>query len=187
MVSKGKELEQSIISVAVGVALVALLFTVLWLIDKPSEPNTVVEQEPIVELHAPASNTEGKPLWLNYDGKYQLYYEGTKISGTNRVLVDEDLLVFDPQASRTFLFEDFTLLDDSTLRQAKEFERGAPPLYRVKDGKYWLYVKGEQITDVSTFQSVNDLIVTDNATGIRYRIRDFYILDDNTLRLAQII
>lgn len=187
MATKGKELKQSITSIAVGVALVALLFTLLWLIDKPSDPNTVVQQEPIEEFPAATSNLEGTPLWLNYDGKYQLYYNDLKVSRTNRVLVNEDLLVFDPLASRTFLFENFTLLDDSTLRQAKEFERGAPPLYRVKDGKYWLYVKGEQITDVSTFQSVNDLIVTDNATGIRYRIRDFYILDDNILRLAQII
>ena len=79
------------------------------------------------------------------------------------------------------------MLGDSTLRQAKEFERGAPPLFRVKDGRFWLYVKGEQITDVKTIQSANDLVVTDNATGIRYRIRDFYILNDNVLHLAQIL
>ena len=192
MSSEGKEFKQGMIAVAIGLGIVALVFIVLWPKEQAQEvaadEQTIQTQKADPDkVYEATSHTEGTPWWLNYDGKYQLYYDGLKITETNRVLVDEDLLVFDPNASRTFLFEDFTLFDDSTLRQAKEFERGAPPLYRVKDGRYWLYVKGQQITDVKTFQSVNDLVVTDNATGVRYRIRDFYILNDNTLRLAQII
>lgn len=67
---------------------------------------------------------QGKAYWKQRDNKYYMYYEGNRIDQhTNSSWSDDDLLVYDKESKKSFIFENFETLDDNILRAAKEIKK----------------------------------------------------------------
>lgn len=132
------------------------------------------------------SSTTDEVYWKQKDGKYFMYNEGNRIDEfTNSSWSGSDLVVYDQRTKKTFLFEDFEIRNDNTLRLAKELGQGKA-YWKQRDNKYYMYYQGNRIDQhTNSSWSDDDLVVYDTESKKTFVCENFEKLDDNVLRAAK--
>ena len=98
-----------------------------------------------------------------------------------------DLLVYEKASRQDFLLKDYLNLENEVQYPAESLWSKDHAFWRRAENKYWLYVSGELISGGTTVETVDqDLEVNDPETGLKWILKDYWNLDDNTLRPASI-
>jgi hypothetical protein len=122
--------------------------------------------------------------WKRVDAGYFFYINNEEIgSRLSQAWSDNDILVYDPVSNTTCLLENYNNSPTNQILPAKILDNSTSVFYRVKEGSYYLYVKGEQIAARTTSTYVdNDVLVYDEQTNTTYILKDYRNSDNNKLR-----
>jgi hypothetical protein len=126
--------------------------------------------------------------WKRVDEGYFFYINNEEIgSRLSQAWSENDLLVYDPVTNATCLLENYNNSSKNRVLPAIILDNSTNTFYRVKDGLYYLYVKGEQIASRTSGTFVDeDVLVYDGQTNITYILKGFKTSNDNKLRPAVI-
>jgi hypothetical protein len=127
-------------------------------------------------------------FWRRIKNTYWLYVKGEEIEGRTKCgVANKDVLVYDSLTNITYLLQDFYVDSTNTkLRPARVVSYMDDILWMKSQGNtYWLYVKGEMISNhTTTVSSGNDLYVTDTDTKITYLLSDYFNAPEDQFRPA---
>lgn len=132
----------------------------------------------------------GKVEWKAENNLFYVKDKNKEIQlETVYAMAGNDLLVYHPQTKNTYLLENYSHLQDNQWRTAKLLSTSPESVFWMsEDNVYWLYVQGKQIAHETTSVAESiDLVVTHTSTGSKYRLSNFYNLQDKILRPAKII
>ncbi len=110
------------------------------------------------------------------DGRYFLFRNGVDVSkNTAGTTIDNDVLVFDKSANRSYVLKDFSTSRDKNARQAEEIYSEANAFWRVNDENwYWFYLEGADVTrQTKNAYCGNSLVVYHPASGKYYLMNDY--------------
>ncbi|MBD3226431.1 MAG: hypothetical protein GF313_17005 [Caldithrix sp.] len=97
--------------------------------------------------------------------------------------IDQDLLVYDPSITTTFVLHNYVNLRDNTLHPAAVLSESVVACWRAWDSRYVLYCQGKPLTKGLSHQVLgNDLAVLSDELQTMFNLSDFRNKQDNTLR-----
>ncbi|WP_185114003.1 caspase family protein [Fulvivirga imtechensis] len=104
-------------------------------------------------------------------------------------MAGNDLLVYHPQTTKTYLLENYSHLQDNQWRPVRLLSTSSSSVFWMAENNvYWLYVQGKQIAQETTNEADgNHLLVRHSSSGSRYRLTDFYSLQDKKIRAATVL
>ena len=153
----------------------------------------------VLEFHATTTQidseksykSKGTATWKGKDGYFWIYVRGELVSTrTTSCYSENDLIVFDPVDSKTYLLEDFSNKQDDQLRTVMVLDAPDHAVWRANNEGYYVYVKGVWISSASDVQSYwadDDLIVLHTPSGMSYRLENYNSRKDDQLRPAFLI
>ncbi|UII30106.1 caspase family protein [Fulvivirga ulvae] len=104
-------------------------------------------------------------------------------------MAGNDLLVYHPEKQKTYLLENYSHLQDNQWRNARLLSSSSESVFWMsEDNVYWLYVQGKQVAQETTsIAEGRNLLITHTTTGSKYRLKNFYDLQDKQIRPAEVI
>ena len=98
-----------------------------------------------------------------------------------------DLLVYEKTSRQDFLLKNYSNLGNGVQYPAESLWSKDHAFWRRSDNTYWLYVSGVLISGRTTSETAGlNLDVNDPETGLTWVLKDYWNLDDNTLRPASV-
>ncbi len=127
--------------------------------------------------------------WKGQNDTYWLYVKGNQIaSETVNAISNDDLLVYHGKSNNTYLLEDFYLNQDNLYRKPRKLGSENAALWRSKDLFYNLYYRGKNIANETINAAAgNHLIVYHPTTNTSFLFRNFYQLQDDDFRNAEVL
>ena len=133
-------------------------------------------------------------VYWRYDGaknEYALYVDGQQIANRcEKSYSGNDYLVYDPQARKTYLLENFRNLSDNQIRPGRILGGGANVFWRHNGAArtYVLYANGDMISNRCVHSySNNHYIVYDPQTKVTYFLENFKTRTGNQLYPGQVL
>jgi len=125
-----------------------------------SQPQTKTETP--AEFHTTNISTEASTDRVEWrkapDGRYFFFRNGVEISkNTSGTTVDNDVLVFDKAAEKTYLLKNYNSAQAKLAHKPEELYSQNNAFWRVnQDNWYWFYLKGVDITNQTTIAYFGD-------------------------------
>jgi len=124
-------------------------------------------------------------LWSNKDKEIFLYNHGERLYSLASAWRSNDLIIYDTDAGKYYLLEDYKNRNDNILFSAKKVISGNGTLWSIEDKKFYFYVNGERINSLITTWRSPDLLIYDTDVDKYYLLADYQNRDDNILRPAK--
>jgi hypothetical protein len=126
-------------------------------------------------------------FWRRQDNTFWLYVKGEEIQfRTKNSAANNDLLVYDPLANITYLFEGYySEPKTSQLKAARVISYMDDVLWMRNGNTYWVFSKGDMISPQTTnYATGNDLNLTDTVNNVKYVLYDYFNTGDNQFKPA---
>ncbi len=126
--------------------------------------------------------------WSGQNKTYSLIVNGDNIAsriGKHNSWVGSDLLIYDPETSVTYLFQDFDTLQDNKLREAVIVSRSAKTVWRAYNNQFWIWHEGMKTGKCEHQMMGNDLMAMPTDLKIMFQLQNFSNSQDNKLRVIE--
>lgn len=135
-------------------------------------------------------STSHTTFWRADEEGFRLYDKGGAVTGTQTVYSGDDLIVYDPAKTTTFLLRNYSGSLDDKLRTAEVLSRSAGTLsggifWRASETGFYLYEKGQEITGTTSVYAGNDVIAYQPGSNTTYLFRNYAYSKDNKLRSGE--
>ncbi|MCF7792539.1 MAG: hypothetical protein K9N09_01275 [Candidatus Cloacimonetes bacterium] len=133
---------------------------------------------------------EDTAFWSADSDGFYLIDKGMNISpevSNNNSRIGNHLLLFHPQSSTTYLFEDYLNRKDNTLRPAFILSRTANFVWAASNNRYKLWYQGKRVGECEHQMIGNDLMVMPKSLKKMVQMKDFVNCQDNRLRAVESI
>ena len=150
----------------------------------PWESTSLTNDFYFVNSFAESQSTAINATWKKTPDGYYYYLNDDYVqTRTVSVRSDKDLLVYDPVTNITGLLENYDKQPDNQVVNARVLGNTSNAFWRETDGRFHLYVKGEEIALRTTSVFVgNDVLVYDSQTNTTYILDAYKENNDNKLR-----
>ncbi len=131
---------------------------------------------------------ENTAFWSADSSGFYLIDKGDNISpevSKNNSRIGDHLLLYHPQTTSTYLFENYQNLKDGENRPAKVISRSAQFVWKAYDNQFWLWYQGKRVGECENQMIGNDLMVMPKSLKILVKLKDFANCQDNKLRTAE--
>ncbi|HPR18312.1 MAG TPA: hypothetical protein PLD62_08700 [Candidatus Cloacimonadota bacterium] len=128
--------------------------------------------------------TEETAFWSAKDKSFYLIDKGENIStetDSHNSIIDDDLLVYNPSTSTTYLFEDYMHLKDGKLRPATVLSRSAQVVWKAYQNRYWIWYEGKAVGKCEHQYMGNDLTVIPQQLNVMINLENFRNRQNNKL------
>lgn len=104
-------------------------------------------------------------------------------------MAGNDLIAYHPSTQKTYLLENYSHLQDNQWRPVRLLSSSPESAFWMSENNiFWLYIQGKQIAQETTNETDGDhLLVRHTTTGSRYRLTNFYNLQDKKIRAADVL
>ena len=133
-------------------------------------------------------SSESNVFWSASDGNYYLIDKGKNIAGkigNHNSIIGTDLLVYNPETSTTYLFQNYKNLKDDQLRSALILSYSAKTVWLGNQGRYWIWYKGIRTGECEHQYMGDDLMVMPKDLKVMMNLENFRNRQDNRLRVIE--
>ncbi len=126
--------------------------------------------------------------WSGQNKTFSLIVNGENIAdriGKHNSWVGNDLLIYDPETSTTYLFQDFDTLQDNKLREAVIVSRSAKTVWKAYNNQFWIWHEGMKTGKCEHQMMGNDLMAMPANLKIMFQLQNFRNSQDNRLRAIE--
>lgn len=141
-------------------------------------------------FNAEVLDNEITAFWSAGNDGFYLIDKGVNISAevsNNNSIIGNHLLLFHPQTSTSYLFEDYLNRKDNMIRPAYILSRTANFVWAAKNNSYKLWYRGKRVGECEHQMMGNDLMVMPKSLQIMVQLKDFANCQDNRLRAVDSI
>lgn len=126
-------------------------------------------------------------VWVRLAEGYYLFENGLRLSGLNSIRDKKHLLVFYPEKQKVLQLSDYYGGKFLRYQDAKEVKdlNNEQTYWSAWENSYYLILNGKSLTNSSFELRGNDLIVSSDQLNYKLLLKDYKILQDGVLRLAQ--
>lgn len=127
----------------------------------------------------------GTAFWSASNAGFYLIDKGINISpevSNSNSKIGDHLLLYHPQSTSTYLFENYSNRKDNVLRPAVVISRTAQFVWKAYDNAFWIWHQGKRCGECEQQFMGKDLMVMPKSLKILVQLKDFSNCQDNILR-----
>ena len=127
-------------------------------------------------------------FWSSSNKSYYLIDKGENISssiGNHNSVIGNDLLVYNPETTTTYFFQNYKNLQDDQIRPALILSRASKVVWTGFDNRYRIWYEGIRTGECEHQYMGNDLMVMPKSLKVMINLENFRNRQDNRLRTIE--